>query len=100
MGKKKKKLIPKNKDIEDIIFKDDNESIKNMEDVVETLEEQQEEKTIKTEREQFTEEIRANIDKKAESHAKIKDSQRAEHKRQVELLKAIEKTRQEEENTL
>lgn len=98
MGKKKKNLIPKNRDIEDMIFEEENKSIKNMEDVVETIKE--DEKQEKTEREQFTEEIRARIDKKVENYCKRKESQNAEQKRQTELYKAIERNKQEEENSL
>jgi len=102
MGKKKNK-IPKNRDIEDIVFKEDNETIKTMEDIVKSAknEENKEDEEIKTEREQFTEAMRASIAKKTESYSEIKDSKRAEQKRQAELLKIIQKNReQEEENSL
>ena len=92
MGKKKNK-IPKGKDIEDIVFKEDYESIKTMEDVVKTIK-------IKTKREQFTESIRKGIDKKVENYCKRKEIQEAEEKKQLELLKVIEKNRREEENCL
>lgn len=96
--RKRKNKIPKNKDIEEVVEKEDLEQITTMENAIKTMDKQDEEKT---QREKFLDTIKVvEEDKKSKNIMDRKNAELKDAERKCAYIKAMNKILEEKEDTL